>query len=419
VCASSQRTDHEQFMSSKSVTTTRWSAVAALVLTGMVAAMQVGKASIALPLLQREFELSLFVAASAVGAYSLLGAVLGMPAGVLSSLFDPRRAAVTGLVVSALGSFIGAAAGGGALLVGSRVIEGCGFLATVLAIPALIRAAAAPRDMDTVLPLWACYLPMGAAAMMLFAPAVLPFGWRALWICNGALALAAAVSMSLLPLPQVAVASPAVRADTIGAGIGEVLRSRGALLLALIFGLYTFQFMAMAGLLPVLLIERAGLSVSAAGVIAALTWVANAIGNASAGLLLRAGAPVWAVVAGAFSFMAVAAFGIFGTGLPVFAVALLASASLGLTGLIPGSVFGAAGRLASASAGLVMTLGLINQGSNIGSLLGPAAMGSLVQHFGWGGAWLLFAAVAACGLAAAAGLRAVLQAKNFSVGQAR
>jgi len=92
---------------------------------------------------------------------------------------------------------------------------------------------------------------------------------------------------------------------------------------------------------------------------------------------------------------------------------LLASASLGLTGLVPGSVFGAAGRLASASAGLVMTLGLINQGSNVGSLLGPAAMGSLVQHFGWGGAWLLFAAVAVCGLAAAAGLRAVLEAKKL------
>ena len=191
-----------------------------------------------------------------------------------------------------------------------------------------------------------------------------------------------------------------------------MLRSKGALLLALIFGLYTFQFIAMAGLLPVLLIERAGLSVSAAGMIAGLTWVANAVGNGSAGLLLRAGLPVWTVVAGAFAFMAVAAFGIFAAGLPVFVVALLASSSLGLTGLIPGSVFAAAGRLTSAAAGLVMTLGLINQGSNIGTLLGPAAMGSLVQHFGWGGAWLLFAAVAICGLAAAAGLRAVLQAKE-------
>src|SRR6185436_19851419 len=140
---------------------------------------------------------------------------------------------------------------------------------TVLAIPALIRAAAAPRDLETILPLWGSYLPMGAAAMMLIAPAVLPFGWRALWIGNGALALAAAVLLSLLPLPQVAASSPALRAGSIGAGIGAVLRSKGALLLALIFALYTFQFMAMAGLLPVLLIERAGLSVSAAGVIAA------------------------------------------------------------------------------------------------------------------------------------------------------
>jgi hypothetical protein len=40
-------------------------------------------------------------------------------------------------------------------------------------------------------------------------------------------------------------------------------------------------------------------------------------------------------------------------------------------------------------------------------------MGSLVQHFGWGGAWWLFAAVAACGLAAAAGLRAVVRAKKL------
>jgi MFS family permease len=387
-------------MKPNSVAATRWGTVAALVLTGMVAAMQVGKASIALPLLQREFELSLFVAASAVGAYSVLGALLGMPAGVLSSLFN---------VVSAFGSLIGAASGGGAMLVASRVIEGCGFLATVLAIPALLRAIAARRDLETILPLWASYLPMGAAAMMLIAPAVLPFGWRALWIGNGALALGAAVLMALLPLPQVVTSSPAFERRSLGAGIGSVLRSKSALLLTVIFALYTFQFMAMAGLLPALLIERAGLSVSAAGVIAALTWVANAVGNASAGLLLRAGAPLWGVAAGAFLFMAVAAFGIFGAGLPVFAVVLLASASLGLTGLIPGSVFAGAARLAPDSAALVMTLGLINQGSNVGTLLGPAAMGSLVQHFGWSVAWLLFAAVAACGLSAAVTLRTVLR----------
>lgn len=57
---------------------------------------------------------------------------------------------------------------------------------------------------------------------------------------------------------------------------------------------------------------------------------------------------------------------------------------------------------------LILVLGLINQGSNVGSLLGPAALGSLVQHFGWGSAWMLFAVVALSGIAAALGLQAAL-----------
>ena len=114
---------------------------------------------------------------------------------------------------------------------------------------------------------------------------------------------------------------------------------------------------------------------------------------------------MWAVVLGAFSLMGVAAIGVFSASLPLAAVVALACLSLGLTGLIPGSVFAAAARTTAAPAMLVLSLGLINQGSNIGTLLGPAALGFLVQNFGWGTAWLLFAGVAICGIAAALGLR--------------
>jgi predicted MFS family arabinose efflux permease len=274
----------------------------------------------------------------------------------------------------------------------------------VLAIPAMLRRAAAPSDLGTVLSLWAAYLPSGAALMMLIGPSVLELGWRTLWLGNGALSLAAAVLLFFLPLPDVAVPPGGARFGHAGA----VLRSKGALLLTAIFGLYTFQFMAMAGLLPTLLVQRAGLSVAAAGVITAITWIANAAGNASAGFLLRAGAPMWTVVLGAFSLMGVATLGIFSASLPLAVVVVLACASLGLTGLIPGSVFAAAPRVLPAPAMLVLVLGLINQGSNIGSLLGPAALGSLVQYSGWGNAWMLFAAVALCGIAAALGLKAAL-----------
>jgi DHA1 family inner membrane transport protein len=174
--------------------------------------------------------------------------------------------------VAAIGSFLGAASSNGGFLVAARVVEGCGFLATVLVIPSLLRRAAAPGDLDTVLSLWAAYLPSGAAIMMLVGPTVLELGWRMLWLGNGALSLAAATLLLFLPLPDVAAPSGGIR----GGSAGVVLRSRGALLLAATFALYTFQFIAMAGLLPTLLVERAGLSVAAAGMITALTWAPTA-----------------------------------------------------------------------------------------------------------------------------------------------
>src|SRR5581483_6569250 len=149
-------------------------------------------------------------------------------------------------------------------------------------IPSLLRRAAAPRDLDTIMSFWSAYLPSGAAIMMLVGPAALAYGWRLLWIGNGLLSLAAAAVLFFLPMPSVAAASGAKAF----AQVGAVLRTRGTLLLAFTFALYTFQFMAMAGLLPTLLVQRSGLSVAAAGLITALTWVANAAGNASAGLLL-------------------------------------------------------------------------------------------------------------------------------------
>jgi predicted MFS family arabinose efflux permease len=133
------------------------------------------------------------------------------------------------------------------------------------------------------------------------------------------------------------------------------------------------------------------------------------VGNMSAGALLRLGVPVWSILAGAFAFVGLAALGIFSDAAPVAMVAVLAAASLGLTGLIPGSIYAAAPRLAPTSAMLAIALGLINQVTNIGNLAGPAAMALTVESFGWSGAPLLFSAVAVTGVTVALLLRGVLR----------
>jgi MFS family permease len=191
--------------------------------------------------------------------------------------------------------------------------------------------------------------------------------------------------------------------------LAPLMRRHGPLLVAAAFALYTFQYTAISGLLPVYLVEQRGLSIGAAGSIAAFVVVANMLGNLSAGALLRLGVPLWAVVIAGFAGIGLAAFGIFSPSVPVAAVAVLTAAGLGLTGAIPASIFAAAPRLVREAALLALMFGLINQTSNLGQLLGPPALGSVVQQFGWGFAPVLIGIVALAGIATGVRLRHALR----------
>ncbi len=385
---------------------TRWGAAFILIFAGVISALQIGKAAIAVPILQRELALTLVAASWIVGAYGVLGAAAGLPAGILSSMLRARTTLIAGLAVAGIGSIAGAFAESAAILIATRVLEGCGSLAASLAVPRLLRAVTAPRDLPPMLAVFAAHLPFGSVVMMLLAPHAMWFGWQGLWLINGAIVLGYAVAIACMRLdePPAAHAAPSVLSN-----IGAVLGTPGPVLLALAFGTYTFQYLALSGLLPALLVDRMGLSIAAAGTVSAIAVAANAVGNMSAGALLRLGVPVWSIMAAAFASVGLAAIGIFSDAAPVALVTVLAAASLGLTGLIPGSIYAAAPRIAPTSAMLAIALGLINQVTNIGNLSGPAAMAFTVQWLGWGGAPLLFAAVAVTGVTIALLLRGVLR----------
>ena len=386
---------------------TRWGAVFVLIFAGVVSALQVGKAAIAVPILQHELALTLLAASWVVGAYGVLGATAGLPLGILSSLMSARATLIAGLATAGIGSAAGAFAESGTVLIATRVLEGCGSLAAALAVPRLLRAVTAGKDLTPVLALFAAHLPFGSVVMMLLGAQAIVFGWRTLWLANGAIVLGYAVAVARLRIDEAQ--TPHAAPPSVLGNIGAVLGTPGPLLLALAFGTYTFQYLALSGLLPALLVDRMGLSIAAAGTVSAIAVAANAVGNMSAGALLRLGVPVWSILAGAFAFVGLAALGIFSAAAPVALVAVLAAASLGLTGLIPGSIYAAAPRLAPTSAILAIGLGLINQMSNLGNLAGPAATAFTVQALGWSGAPLLFGAVAVTGMTLALLLRGALR----------
>jgi predicted MFS family arabinose efflux permease len=385
---------------------TRWGVIFALIFAGMIAAGQIGKAAVALPLVQRDLGLGLFAASWVVSMNALLGAVAGLPAGAAVSALTNRVALAVGLALLGLGSLAGAAATSGAYLIATRALESVGFLATVISIPALLQAASAEKDSDLVFSLWGTYLPFGSALMMLVGA---HFGWQTLWLLNGLLALAYA------PLMLWLAPKGAPRARTRGraqGGLAAVLSSRGPALLALGFGVYAFQYFAIVGLFPTLLVERLGLSTTAAGTISAVIAICNGVGNLLAGAAMRAGATLWAVMTGGFVFAGIASFAVFAESVPVAAVAAAAGAILVVTGLIPASIFAAAPRITHSAHALTIALGLVMQASNMGQLLGSPAMGAWVELFGWGYAPAVIVAASLAGIAAAFGLRRVLEQRR-------
>lgn len=372
-----------------------------LLLGGIIASAQLGKAFAAMPLVQSEMDLDLRIVSLIIATFATLGALLGMGAGLAVKRIGARRSLVGGMIVMAAGSLVGALAHGPALLILSRIVEGVGFLAVVVVVPDLIGAVASGRDRNFFFGLWGTFMPTGTALMLLLGPILPLVGWRALWISQALVALAYAVAARRL-LP------PGSRDD--GARLSalalarRVLSDRGGALLAAIFGLYAFQYFILAGFLPVILVNTLGLTIAQATLFTAGVVACNAIGNIGAGLLSRAGFPLWVSMGCALSVYALTAPLIYSAGVHAVAVALLAGLTLGVAGLLPGSIFAAVPRLVRPDL-VTPTIGLIQQSSNIGQFAGPVAAGLFVSHFGWPAAPFLLAPFVLAGLAAVAALR--------------
>jgi predicted MFS family arabinose efflux permease len=380
---------------------TRLLDAALLIGAGIVAACQVGKAFIAMPLIVADLHIGVDVGSMILAVVALTGAVGAMPVSIVLRRLGARRALILGLVAIGGGSAIGAAASGPPLLIASRAIEGLGLLATVLVIPDLLQQAVAQRDRDLMLAIWGTYMPIGTVLMLLLGPALPVIGWRTLWVFDAALPIAYAGLCFL----RFGLGERGARGSSLLSDIDALFRAQGCLYLALAFGLYSFCYVAVAGFMPLLLVTELHLSVAAAGLFTTAAVAANVAGNVTAGILLRAGVPIWANVAMSFVTYGVASLIIFASGAAGGLVAVTAALTLGIGGLTPGSIFAAVPRFAPNPALVTPTVGLIQQASNIGQFIGPLATGLVAARLGWPAVPFVMIPAACAGFAIAVGIR--------------
>ena len=380
-----------------------WGAVLAIVGAGVVAALQVGKVIIAAPLLHKDMGLDLASIGTLTAVFSVLGMVGGIAAGGVIARFGARRMLILGLVATAAGTAAGALVPGYGALLGSRVIEGLGFLMITVAGPAALQHLMKGGRRDFAFALWSCYMPAGMAIAMLASQAF--DDWHAYWWCAGVAAGVSLASVVMLapPTPRGAALSwQGLRQDTI-----DTMGTAGPVLLALSFTLYSLMFFALFTFLPVLLMEQLGLTLATAGLYSAIASAANVVGNLGAGVLLARGWRRSTLIASASAVMAAVSLLIFGSALPAMTTFLLCVLFSAVGGLIPATLLGTAPLVAPRPALTAASVGLVMQGSNLGQVIGPVAVGGAIDRFGWSSASFIVAAAGLAGVAVAWRLRRV------------
>jgi len=383
--------------------------IVAIIGAGVVAAFQVGKAPVALPLLRADLDLTLTQAAWILSLFAVLGACSSLAVGLVAPKLGARRALVAALGLIALASLLGSFASSFAALIATRVAEGAGFVLIATVAPPLLAGLARERNRDAILAVWGVYMPLGMSLVAAFSIGIGVIGWRAVWVGNGLLA-ALWCALCLAVVPADALREP-LNGTALRRDIRAVISSGPACRLVVAFLIYAVIYFAFVGFLPTMLLERYSVPLPWVALASAAIAFCNALGNLGASLLLRAGHPIWLVIAAAFAVISLPPLLIFSSGAPLPVVLAASGLLIGLAGLIPASTMAAAGRLAPRPALVGAMVGFAMQGSTVGQLVGPAAFAWWSERLGWESGSVFLLPLTLAGALLALSLRSALTAR--------
>jgi MFS family permease len=382
---------------------THWPRIWIAFLAGCIGAFQIGKTFASLALIIDELSLSLVQAGLILSLFSLIAAFAGAGFGLLSDRVGHLYMAMTGLLISAGGAFLGATAAGIELLLLSRLIEGLGFILAIVALPSLISRSATERSRPLAMGLWGAFMPAGIGMSMLITPGLVEWhGWRGLWNDIGIILLLWSVILYF-----------AFRATTGKSGIhigtsdfiANVLRL-GPLLVVAGFVCYSSLYQSLTAFLPTILVTDYSVTLAQAARFGALVVVGNVIGNLAAGWLIGRGVAPWKLLTISFIAMGLCASLVFASFSDPIVKTLSGFLFSAFGGLFPGTAFVLAARYSIHPSHMALMAGLMLQGAGIGQTIGPMMVSSMVEFSGsWNSANFLVISFATIGLASAWMLR--------------
>ncbi|MDR0205476.1 MAG: MFS transporter [Delftia acidovorans] len=379
-----------------------------LMLSGVVAAMHLGKVSPALSTLQASWGFTAVQAGFLLSLMQLAGAGIGVFMGMLSDRIGARTSIITGQALLFLASALALLVEQPPSLLGLRMLESCGLLMVVLPTPGLLRSLVSPSRMSFRLGLWGCYVALGTALALALGPlAIEHLGWQGWWLVPALASLCCVVAVALKvpphrPRPEETIAGPAP--SPWRDQLRVVLGTKGPWCVGIAFAMYAGQWMAIIGFLPTIYVD-AGMSPRSAGLLTTLACLANIAGNVAAAALIHRGTDKRVLLMLGYLWMLAMTAAAFAPatsdapGLRYLAIVLFSAVG----GLIPATLFILAVESAPDDTATAATVGWVQQLTAMGMLLMPPALARIAQLAGgWHLTWIATGVAAMLGLALSA-----------------
>ncbi len=351
-----------------------------IIFAGYLVAMHVGKLSPVLPILQKQFHLSLFQAGLALSLVQAAGMLFALCIGVFSDRIGLKKCLITGLCLTGFASCSGLLIDNIYILFFFRFIEGMGFLFVTLSAPAILKRICDPQTLNLKMGIWSSYMGLGVGLAMLTIPLLLKLlSWQYIWFCLGSLSFILAWIITRQVQLNQTQATHAPSTPFLST-LKLTLKHPPILCLAVIFACYTSQWLTLVGFLPSIYLSN-HITLESAGLLTALVAIANVVGTVVAGLLLHRGLTPKQLMSFGFCCMCIFSWLTLSQLHLPFAIqysSILLFSLLG--GFIPTTVFAISLHYAPAPHATAASVGLVLQISAAGQFLIPPLSGLLVSH---------------------------------------
>ena len=368
-----------------------WAVLVAVFVASIAVAANRFKVPPVLPVLMEELQVDMVTGGWLMSVSSVAGIILSIPAAISLARMGLRLTGLVAMGCAMAGAGIGALATGATALLLGRIIEGVSVSLIAVLAPTAISLWFPPRVRGLPMGIWAAWVPVGNVIMFNVAhPLMNAFGWRAVWTFGAFFAFVGFILVGLVVTSPAESESNGSSASASPGSFGRMLLNPSNWLLALSFGAFAFCLLGYNTWLPKFLTDTMHIGPAAANAYASFMFVAAIPANVIAGWTINRLKDRYSMLPVAFLITTILFFWSFRLGSVSMVVPYMIALGFA-SNFIPTATFTLSPETMPRIEYASLALAIVMVGSNIGSVIGPPALGAVLSTRIWsaGSIWLV------------------------------